>query len=129
MKINEVAKLTGVTARTLHYYDEIGLLKPDEITGAGYRLYDNTTLEILQQILFFRELDFSLKDIKEIMTNPRYDKEEALSKQRNLLLKKRKHIDNLISLVDNTLRGDIDMSFKQFEMTEFEAAKKSMQLG
>lgn len=124
MKINEVAKLTGVTVRTLHYYDEIGLLKPDEITGAGYRLYNNTTLEILQQILFFRELDFSLKDIKEIMTNPRYDKEESLSKQRNLLLKKRKHIDNLISLVDNTLRGDIDMSFKQFDMTEFEAAKK-----
>ena len=80
MKINEVAKLLGVTVRTLHYYDEIGLLKPSEITEAGYRLYDSTSLETLQQILFFRELDFSLNDIKKIMRNQNYDKANALTK-------------------------------------------------
>ncbi len=124
LKINEVAKLSGVTVRTLHYYDEIGLLKPSEITEAGYRLYDSTALETLQQILFFRELDFSLNNIKEIMTNPNYDKTNALSKHRELLLQKRNRIDDLIVLVDNTLKGEHDMSFKQFDMTEFEATKK-----
>ncbi|MEA4932747.1 MAG: MerR family transcriptional regulator [Lawsonibacter sp.] len=124
MKINEVAKLSGVTVRTLHYYDEIGLLKPSEITEAGYRLYDSTALETLQQILFFRELDFSLNDIKEIMRNPNYDKANALTKHRELLLQKRNRIDDLIVLVDNTLKGEYDMSFKQFDMTEFEATKK-----
>ena len=78
MRISEVAKLTGITVRTLHYYDEIGLLKPSEITEAGYRLYSREDLEILQQILFFRELDFPLSQIKEIMNNFNYDKEEAL---------------------------------------------------
>ena len=78
MRISEVAKLTGITVRTLHYYDEVGLLKPSEITEAGYRLYSREDLEILQQILFFRELDFPLSQIKEIMNNPNYDKEEAL---------------------------------------------------
>lgn len=124
MKINEVAKLTGVTVRTLHYYDEIDLLKPSEITEAGYRLYNSSALETLQQILFFRELDFSLNDIKEIMTNPHYDKANALTKHKELLLKKRNRIDDLINLVDNTLKGEHDMSFKQFDTTEFEATKK-----
>ena len=124
MKISEVAKLTGVTVRTLHYYDEIGLFKPSEITEAGYRLYDSSALETLQQILFFRELDFPLNDIMKIMTNPHYDKAEALTKHRELLLQKRNRIDDLIGLVDNTLKGDNDMSFKQFDMTEFEVTKK-----
>ena len=70
MKISDVAKLTGVTVRTLHYYDEIGLLKPGEVTEAGYRVYNDTDLEVLQQILFFRELDFPLEDIRKIMQNP-----------------------------------------------------------
>lgn len=124
MKINEVAKLTGVTVRTLHYYDEIGLLKPSEITEVGYRLYNNKALETLQQILFFRELDFSLKDIKEIMTDPHYDKSTILTEHKELLLQKRNRINDLIALVDNTLKGECDMSFKQFDMTEFEATKK-----
>lgn len=124
MKINEVAKLTGVTVRTLHYYDEIGLLSPSEITEVGYRLYDNTALETLQQILFFRELEFSLSDIKEIMTNPNYNKDEALRKHRELLIKKRSRLDNLISLLDNTLKGDNTMSFQEFDITEIEKAKR-----
>ena len=124
MKISDVAKLTGVTVRTLHYYDEIGLLKPSEVTEAGYRVYNDTDLEALQQILFFRELDFSLEDIRKIMQNPAYEKESALRKQKELLLQKRRRLDSLISLVDKTLKGEQDMSFQQFDTTEIEEAKK-----
>ena len=124
MKISDVAKLTGVTIRTLHYYDEIGLLKPSEVTEAGYRVYNDTDLEVLQQILFFRELDFSLEDIRKIMQNPAYEKEGALRKQKELLLQKRRRLDSLISLVDKTLKGEQDMSFQQFDTTEIEEAKK-----
>ena len=92
MKISDVAKLTGVTVRTLHYYDEIGLLKPSEVTEAGYRVYNDTDLEVLQQILFFRELDFSLEDIRKIMKNPAYEKESALRKQKELLMQKRSRL-------------------------------------
>ena len=113
MRISEVAKLTGITVRTLHYYDEIGLLKPSEITEAGYRLYSREDLEILQQILFFRELDFPLSQIKEIMNNPNYDKEEALKKQKELLIQQRQRIE-----------GDNNMSFKEFDMNEIEENKK-----
>lgn len=124
MKINEVAKLTGITVRTLHYYDEIGLLKPSEMTESGYRLYDETALETLQQILFFRELDFPLQDIKDMMANPHFNKAEALSKHRELLLLKRNRLNALIDLVDNTLKGEKDMSFQQFDMTAIEANRK-----
>ena len=118
-----MAKLTGVTVRTLHYYDEIGLLKPSEITESGYRLYDEAALESLQQILFFRELDFPLNKIKEIMIDPNYDKEFTLIKQKELLMQKRKRIDGLINLIDKAIKGENDMSFKEFDMTEIEASK------
>ena len=124
MKISNVAKLTGVTVRTLHYYDEIGLLKPSALTQAGYRVYSDTDLEVLQQILFFRELDFPLEDIRKIMQNPAYEKESALRKQKELLLQKRSRLDSLIALVDRSLRGEQDMSFRQFDTTEIEAAKR-----
>ncbi|MGL5677333.1 MAG: MerR family transcriptional regulator [Cellulosilyticaceae bacterium] len=124
MKINDVAKMAGTTVRTLHYYDEIGLLQPSKVTEAGYRIYEATDLERLQQILFFRELDFSLGQIKEIMTNPQYDKEEALAKHRELLIKKRKRLEGLIELVDRQLEGEKDMNFEAFDMTEIEKAKK-----
>lgn len=124
MKINEVAKLSGVTVRTLHYYDQIGLLPPSEITETGYRIYNNQALDTLQQILFFRELDFSLTDIKKIMTNPNYDRAEALDKHKELLLQKRNRIDRLINLVNNTIKGAEPMSFKEFDISEIEAAKK-----
>lgn len=123
LKISEIAKLTGITVRTLHYYDEIGLLKPSEITESGYRLYSGECLEILQQILFFRELDFPLSEIKEIMINPGYDKTEALNNHKELLIKKRQRIDGLINLIDNTIKGDNDMSFKEFDMKEIESSK------
>lgn len=124
MKINEVAKLTGVTVRTLHYYDEIGLLTPSKITESGYRIYDYNSLEKLQQILFFRELEFSLNDIKDIMQNPHYDKDRALNKHKALLVQKRNRLNDLIELVDNTIKGECDMSFKQFDMTEWEKSKR-----
>ena len=122
--INEVAKLTGVTVRTLHYYDEIGLLKPSQITEAGYRLYDENTLAVIQQILFFKELHFPLKEINAIISNPTFDKAEALKNHKELLIKKRERIDKLITLVDNTIKGEDNMSFKEFDMTEFESSKK-----
>lgn len=124
MKINEVAKLTGVTVRTLHYYDQIGLLPPSSVTDAGYRIYDKEALETLQQILFFRELRFSLKEIKEIMRNPDYDRKEALRKQRTLLIQKREQLDNLIALVDCTIKGEGNMDFENFNMTDMEKTKE-----
>ena len=124
MRISEVAKLTGITVRTLHYYDEIGLLKPSEITEAGYRLYSREDLEILQQILFFRELDFPLSQINEIMNNPNYDKEEALKKQKELLIQQRQRIEGLIKLIEKRIEGDNNMSFKEFDMNEIEENKK-----
>ena len=124
MKVSEVAKLTGVTVRALHYYDQIGLLKPSRVTEAGYRLYSEADLEVLQQILFFRELDFPLNDIQEILSNPAFDREAALQNHRALLLQKRSRIDGLISLVDKTLKGETDMSFKQFDASEIENNKK-----
>ena len=78
MTVNEVSKLAGVSIRTMQYYDSIGLLKPAEYTESGYRLYDDTAMERLQQILLFRELEFPLKEIKEIVTRPDFDKEKAL---------------------------------------------------
>ena len=124
MKVSEVAKLTGITVRTLHYYDEIGLLKPSTVTESGYRLYSPKDLDLLQQILFFRELDFPLNDIREIMHNPDYDRDKVLNNHRKLLLQKRSHIDGLIHLVDKTLKGENDMSFKQFDKEEFEKSRK-----
>ena len=124
MKISEVAKLSGVTVRTLHYYDEIGLLKPSDTTEAGYRVYSNKDLETLQQILFFRELDFPLNEIKEIMTNPNYNKNEALNKHKELLMENRKRIDGLIALINKTIKGDNIMSFKEFDNSKIEENKR-----
>lgn len=124
MKVSEVARLTGVTVRTLHYYDEIGLLRPSGVTDSGYRLYSAEDLELLQQILFFRELDFSLADVREILGNPAYDRETALRNHRELLLQKRRHLDGLIDLVESTIKGEQDMSFSQFNTREIEETKK-----
>lgn len=124
LKIKEIADLTGITVRTLHYYDEIGLLKPGIVTEAGYRLYNEKNLETLQQVLFFRELDFPLNEIKEIMASPSFDKTEALQKHRELLLKKRERLDNLINLTEKTIKGESMMSFKEFDMKEIEESRK-----
>ena len=92
IKINEAAKLTGVTVRTLHYYDQIGLLHPDQISEAGYRLYGQESLERLQQILLFRQLKFPLKEIKAIVDSPDFNKQEALDQQIEMLRLQKKHL-------------------------------------
>ena len=96
--VNEVSKLTGVSIRTLQYYDNIGLLRPADYTESGYRLYDDTALEKLQQILLFRELEFPLKDIKEIINRSDFDKKKALEQQIELLKLKKEHIENLLAM-------------------------------
>ena len=123
MKVKEVADLVGISVRTLHHYDEIGLLTPEEITDSGYRLYSEKNLETLQQILFFKELDFPLKKIKEIISSPSFDRQEALRLHRKMLLEKRGRIDKMIATIDKTtqyVKGEIQMSNKEkFEGFDF----------
>lgn len=116
MTVHEVSKLTGVSIRTLQYYDKIGLLHPAEYSDAGYRLYNEKDLEKLQQILLFRELEFPLKDIREIIDSPDFDRDRALKQQIELLLLKREHINNLITLARGIqLTGGRGMDFTAFD--------------
>jgi len=112
--VKDVSEITGVSIRTLRYYDEIGLLKPTELTKAGYRLYDNKALERLQEIMFFRELEIPLTDIKQIMDNPNYNKEQALLTQRALLEQKRNRLNGIIELITDVMKGVNTMSFEAF---------------
>lgn len=113
MKVKEVAELVGVSIRTLHHYDQIGLLTPKEITDSGYRLYSEENLETLQQILFFKELGFTLKEIKKIINSPLFNRQEALILQRKMLIEKRKKVDKMIETIDKTIKhmaGEIQMT-------------------
>lgn len=103
MKVSELSRLSGLSVRTLHYYDEIGLLKPGEVSGAGYRRYGEEALTRLSQIMFFRELGFALKDIRAILESPGFERNSALEQQIGLLKLKREHLDNLITLAEGTL--------------------------
>ena len=96
--VHEVSKLTGVSIRTLHYYDRIGILHPTETTLSGYRLYDDTALERLQCILLFRELQFPLKEIKRILDSPNFDRNRALDQQIALLELRMERLGDLIDL-------------------------------
>ena len=96
--VHEVSRRTGVTIRTLQYYDRIGLLRPAERTEAGYRLYDEEALERLQQILLFREMEFPLKEIGRILKSPAFDRDKALEQQIALLEMKKEHVERLIAL-------------------------------
>ena len=117
--ISQVARLTGISIRTLQYYDEIGLLKPSELTASGYRLYNDEALQTLQQILFFKELGFSLKKIKEILENPDFDRIAAFKKQKELFLLKRNRINRLIELLERLEQGEACMSFKEFDLSDY----------
>ena len=117
--ISQVAKLTGVSIRTLQYYDEIGLLKPSKLTASGYRMYDGDALQTLQQILFFKELGFSLKKIKEILEKPDFDRVAAFKKQKELFLLKRDRLDRLIQLLKRLEKGEQCMSFKEFDLSDY----------
>ena len=122
MQIQEFAKFTGVSVRTLHYYDEIGLLKPASVErSTGYRYYDENSLLRMQEILFYRELDFSLKSIGEILSSPHYDKNEALRKQKEMLILKKERLERLISAVDGAMKGENIMS--AFDNSKFEQYK------
>lgn len=119
MSIHEVSKLAGVSVRTLHHYDAIGLLPPTTLTEAGYRLYDDTALARLQSILLFRELEFPLKDIKRILDDPNFDQAAALEDQIKLLELRRKQLGKLIALARETLKtGVTPMKFDAFDKTE-----------
>ena len=118
--VKEVSKLTGISVRTLHYYDKIDLLTPSLKSDAGYRLYDDTKLEILQQILFFREFDISLKEIKAIINNPDLDKCKILTMQKNMLITKKERIERLIEGIDEVLKGETSMDFSIFNKSELE---------
>ena len=116
--VKEVSMITGVSIRTLRYYDEIGLLKPTELTESGYRLYDNKALEKLQEILFFRELEITLTDIKKILDTPNYDKEQILATQKLLLEQKRNRLNGIIELITDVMKGVNTMSFEAFSNDE-----------
>ena len=125
MTVNEVSKLTGVSIRTLQYYDKIGLLKPAEYTESGYRLYDDTALEMLQQILLFRELEFPLKDIKDIVTRSDFDKKKALEQQIELLELRKEHIENLIIMCRSLkTRGVRHLDFTAFDSSKLDEYAK-----
>ena len=129
MTVHEVSELTGVSIRTLQYYDRIGLLRPAGYTEAGYRLYDDAALETLQQILLFRELEFPLKDIGRIIHSPSFDRKKALDQQIELLQLKKEHLDNLIRLARGirTSGGKTKMDFSAFDtrkMDEYAAKAK-----
>lgn len=127
MTVNEVSKLTGVSIRTLQYYDTIGLLPPAEYTEAGYRLYDDAAMERLQQILLFKELEFPLKEIKEIIDAPNFDRSKALKQQIELLTMKKEHLEELIDFARKIeITGVNNMDFKAFDKTKMdEYAKKA----
>ena len=122
--VKQVSDLTGLSVRMLHYYDKINLFKPSQVSESGYRLYSDNDLELLQQILFFKELDFPLKEIKLIITNPSFDKQKALKSHKQLLTLRRNRLNKLIKLVDKTLKGELEMSFKEFDISEIEKIQK-----
>lgn len=124
MHIREFAKLTGVSVRTLHYYDEIGLLKPCSVDEQnGYRCYDEQSLQRMQEILFYRELDFPLKNISEILSSPNYDKQTALREQKHLLILKKNRLERLINALDSAMKGE-NLSMNVFDNSEFEAQRE-----
>ena len=122
LRIKEFAKYTGVSVRTLHYYDEIGLLKPAIVDRAtGYRFYDEKSILRMQEILFYRELDFSLKSISEILSSPSHDPKAALKEHKKLLTLKKERLERLITAIDEAMKGENVMHV--FDNTEFEKHK------
>ena len=118
--VKEISEITGISIRTLHYYDEIGLFLPTKKSDAGYRLYDQKALETLQQILFFREFDIPLKEIKTFMQNNTLDKNQILKMQKNMLITKKRRLEKLIAHIDDILKGENTMDFTIFNKIEIE---------
>ncbi|MEJ2510387.1 MAG: MerR family transcriptional regulator [Anaerolineales bacterium] len=129
--IKEIADLAGVTTRTIRYYDEIGLLTPSDTGDNGYRYYDQENLLLLQQIMFFRELEVPLKDIQLILNRPEFNLVSALKEHRSILQAKADRINTLIETVDQTIatiKGEWEMSdkeyFEGFDETKYEEEAK-----
>ena len=123
--VKDVSKITGISVRTLHHYDEIGLLKPAKVTEAGYRLYDDGCLRRLHAILLLKELQFSLKDIKNILDAPGFDPMEALAQQIKLLELQRQHLTDLIDHAHRIQKtGVIPMDFSSFDTTKIDRYAK-----
>ena len=123
--INKLSRMSGVSTRTLRYYDEIGLLKPARVASSGYRIYGEAQVDILQQILFYRELGFSLDEIKKLLTTPAFDREQAFASHLSALHKKRERLDKLILTVTKSIsamRGETEMTDKE----KFEGFKQSL---
>lgn len=119
--VKEVSRLTGVSVRTLHHYDAIGLLKPTRVTEAGYRLYDDEALRRLRSILLFRQLQFPLKEIKKILDSPAFDPMAALEQQIKLLELQRDYLDGLITHARRIQKtGEMDMNFEPFDKSELD---------
>ena len=125
--VKEISDLTGVSVRTLHYYDEIGLLKPTDKSETGYRLYDDKALETLQQILFFREFDIPLKEIKAVISNPALERNQILQMQRKMLVAKKERMERLIASIDRIIKGEETMDFKVFSKDDLEEMYNSME--
>lgn len=123
--IKELAEMSGLTTRTLRYYDEIDLLKPARVTDSGYRVYNSKDLECLQQILFYRKRGFELKQIKELLDNPNYDVAKALKEHLAALEKEKENINSLIENIKLTIlamEGEYEMGDKE----RFEALKEDL---
>lgn len=118
LTVGQAAALSGVSVRTLRYYDQIGLLKPQQIGENGYRYYTQENLQTLQQILFFRELEFPLKEIARILRQPDFDRQRALQEHRKLLLLRKKRLEQLIALTEQGWKGELQMNFKPFDEKE-----------
>ncbi len=130
-KVKQVAEMIGISVRTLHHYDHIGLLKPDLVNQYGYRFYSDSNLETLQNILFLKELDFPLQDVREIINNPSYDSGDVLEKQRELLIRKKNRLEKIIQTIDKTIASRKEGKkmtnnemFGAFDMNELEASRK-----
>lgn len=119
--VHQVSGMTGVSVRTLHHYDQLGLLKPSQVTQAGYRLYDDAALVRLQSILIYREVGLPLREIKAIMDDPAYDPREALRRQITLLENQRQRLEGIIAFArDMEKKGEIRMDFQVFDKSEQE---------
>ena len=122
-KVSDIAELAGISVRTLHHYDRIGLLKPSQLSGTGYRLYQESDLEKLQHILFYKELGFSLNEIKEILDNPAFDRQEALIQHKRLLTERKERLERMIAALEHTINQtggvlQMDKMFGGFQDTE-----------
>lgn len=125
-KISEVSKLTGISVRMLHHYDNIGILRPSREVESNYRYYSEDDILRLYQILVFKELDFKLSEIKNILDDKNFDIENALRVQRKLIMKKKERLENIIDSIDETIKnlGENNMSKKNFNAFSYDDIKK-----